>query len=56
MRLNYFLKMFKISFPILKMQENIEKKSLNLKINAVELVEVNSMYYGENTWHRQSVG
>ena len=40
---------------ILKLQLNIEKKSLVFKINAFELVALSSPYYGENTWHRQSM-
>ena len=38
-------------FP--KKQENIEKKRLVFKINAFELVAVKSLYYDENTWHRE---
>ena len=38
------------------MQWNIEKKCLVFKINAFELVAVNSSYYGENDWHMQSMG
>ena len=31
-------------------------KFLVFKINAFELVALNSLYYGENTWHRQTTG
>ena len=35
-----------------QMQEDIEKNFLVFKINAFELVAVNSPYYSENTWHQ----
>ena len=38
------------------MQEKINKTFLVFKINAVELVAVNSALFGENTWRRQSIG
>ena len=41
---------------ILKLQEKINKNCLVLKINALELVAVNSALYGENTWHARSMG
>ena len=37
---------------ILKMERNTKKKYLVFKINAFELVEVNSPCYGDNLWHR----
>ena len=38
------------------MRKNIEKKCLVFKINAFDLVAVNSPCYGDNTWHWQSRG
>ena len=38
---------------ILKMQENIAGKMLVFKINALELVAVNTLYYDQNTQHRK---
>ena len=38
------------------MELNIEKKFLVFKINAFELVAFVFPYYGENTWHWQSMG
>ena len=29
---------------------------LAFKINTLELVAVNSTYYGKNTWHQKSMG
>ena len=55
MRLNFFFQNVQNFMEILKLQLNIEKKSLVFKINAFELVALSSPYYGENTWHRQSM-
>ena len=41
---------------ILEMQQNIQKKFLVFKISAFDLVAINSIYYGENTWNQQSMG
>ena len=38
------------------MQQNIQKKFLVFKISAFDLVVINSIYYGENTWNQQSMG
>ena len=35
------------------MQPNISRKWLVFKMNAFELLALNSPYYGANTWHRQ---
>ena len=34
----------------------MEKKGLVFKVNAFDMVAVKSLHYGENTWHRQSLG
>ena len=36
------------------MQQTIEKESFVSNINPFELVDVNCLYYKENTCHRQS--
>ena len=54
MRLSVFSKCSQ-SHVNAKMHETILKMCFVFKINVFQLVALNSWYYGENIWHRQSM-
>ena len=52
----YILKILQKKKKKKKQKKKMEKKSLFFKIYPFELVAINSQYYGQNTWHQQSMG
>ena len=55
MRLDFFSKCSKV-YEDSKKALKYQHKVVFFRINAFELVPVNSPFYAENTWHRQTMG